>query len=48
MRKMESEELENILKNRKAEERLELRDLEFDDLDLSGRDLHNIDFEVCF
>ena len=24
-----------------------LRDLEFDDMDLSDRDLHNIDFEVC-
>lgn len=47
MRKMESEELEKILKERKDGERLKLKDLEFDDLDLSGRDLHNIDFEVC-
>lgn len=47
MRKMELEELEKILKERKDGERLELKDLEFDDLDLSGKDLHNIDFEVC-
>lgn len=47
MRKMESEELEKLLKERKIGEGLVLRDLEFDNLDLSGRDLHNIDFEVC-
>lgn len=47
MRKMESDELEKLLKERKAGERLELRNLEFDNMNLSGRDLHNIDFEVC-
>ncbi len=47
MRKMESQELEEILSSRKEGERLELKDLEFDGLDFSGKDLHNIDFEVC-
>ena len=47
MRKLEFEELEQILNERKDNEKLELRVLEFDDMDLSDRDLHNIYFEVC-
>lgn len=46
MRRMEMEELDALLSNREKEERLNLEDLEFRDMDLSGKDLHNIDFTV--
>lgn len=46
MRRMELEELERILAGRKDNERLELIDLEFRDIDLSGEDLRNINFQV--
>ena len=40
MRRMESEELEGILSKRRGEERLDLSDLEFGDMDFRGKDLH--------
>ena len=47
MRRMDEEELEKILAGRREGARLDLSDLEFRNLDLKGRDLHNIDFRVC-
>ena len=47
MRRMEEEELKKILGGRREGERLDLSDLEFRNLDLGRRDLHNIDFRVC-
>lgn len=47
MRRMEEDELERLLAERREDERLDLSDLEFRDLDFRGKDLHNIDFRVC-
>lgn len=46
MRRMELEELDVLLSNRRDGERLNLSDLEFRGMNLSGRDLSNIDFRV--
>ena len=46
MRRIEKEEFEERIRNRKPGERLEFTDLEFRNFDFSGRDLSNTGFEL--
>lgn len=47
MRRIDKEEFEEKLKNRKPDERLKFVNLEFDNIDFSGCDLSNMVFDLC-
>lgn len=47
MRKIQMEELQELLKKRDQGEKLNLESCLFDELDLSGMDLHGINFDKC-